>query len=117
MRKAKGAASHVRTLPPLPRDLVARVLRQVRLSLRAGNADRAIAAIRDNLSGEKVERGNVNAVPLAMVLSDVLAVSNCVLLVRCEQIGSATAAKIREEISRYVERWSELQEVFDVEDA
>lgn len=120
-RKPKGRVSHVRTPPALPRELVARVLRQVRLSLRAGHVDRAIAAIRDNLCGESVDAENVEHVPLAVALDDVrivnlledagitsvgevIAASNEALQVRCRGLGAASVEKVRRSVELYVAR-------------
>lgn len=118
-RKPKKAVSHVRTLPRLPRDLVARVLRQVRIALRQGHPDRAIAAIRDNLCGESVESENVEHVPLAVAVNDVgivntledagitcvgdvIATSDELLQVRCRGLGAASVAKVRRAVELYV---------------
>lgn len=120
-RKPKHAVSHVRTLPRLPRDLVARVLRQVRIALRQGHPDRAIAAIRDNLCGESVESENVEHVPLAVAVGDVklvnlledagivsvgdvLRTSNEAIQVRCRQMGATSVAKVRLAVELYVQR-------------
>lgn len=111
----------MRTPPPLPRVLVARVLRLVRISLRAGHPAKAIAAIRNNLCGESVDLENVEHVPLAVAVNDVklvnlledagitsvgdvLRTSNEAIQVRCRKMGATSVAKVRRAVELYVER-------------
>lgn len=115
--------SHVRTPQHFPREIMARVLRQVRLALHMGHADRAIAAIRDNLCGHAVEPENVGEVPLAetsleirlvnlleeggiVTVDDVLEASDAVIQVKCRNVGATSLTKIRRAVNGYVERMS-----------